>query len=202
MTQPEVISAFAALPDGPFISGGAFVCTAFPADDNARDTILSGIISFAVSLPVVVVVGNCFGLSTATDDDQLHGRTRLLTWPAKFRFTLGRLSWRWRSAAGAPPPGRLSCLKRFLASWWCTNLWVDGMVWICDHLQPCFCKPEPGMSGGDNDTADEVDTHVRLVGAAMAAWGADEARERHFGLVTANFKRAGFVLLNLIWGVR
>jgi hypothetical protein len=39
------------------------------------------------------------------------------------------------------------------------------------------------------------------VDAAMLAWGADEAMERHFGALTGNFKRAGYVLLNLIWGV-
>ena len=74
------------------------------------------------------------------------------------------------------------------------------MVCISDHLRPCFCKPEP-ESGESEEAAAAADPHARLVAAAMAAWGADEARERHFGRVTANFKRTGFVLLNLIWGV-
>ena len=45
------------------------------------------------------------------------------------------------------------------------------------------------------------DAHVETVDAVMLAWGADEALERHFGHMTTNFKYAGYVLLNLIWGV-
>ena len=61
--QPNVV---AALPDG------GYVCTAFPADDSARDTFLSGLIGFAVSWPVAIVIANCFGVSTSTDDAQVR----------------------------------------------------------------------------------------------------------------------------------
>ncbi len=202
LTQPAAVAAFATLPDGPFVSGGAFVCTAFPADDSPRDTIISGLISFAISFPVAIVIANCFGLSTATDDDQLHGRTRWLNWPFKYRLLFGSLPWRWAgdAAAGNPPPGRLARFKRFLASFWCSSIYVDFMVWFASHLQPCFCRPPPhrealtpAEAGGD--------AHAALVDAAMLAWGADEAREQHFGALTGNFKKAGYVILNLIWGV-
>jgi hypothetical protein len=197
LMQPQALAAFELLPDGPFVSGGAFVCTAFPADDSPRDTLLSGLISFAVSWPVAVVIANCFGLSTATDGDQLHGRTRWLSWPAKYRFTLGALRWRW---AGAPPPGRLGRLKRFLASWWCSSIYVDAMVWLSDHLQgPCFCRrPAPCCEDSAEKPAGAYDA---AVDAALRAWGQDEESERHFGVLTANFKRAGYVLLHLVWGV-
>ena len=227
MTQPQVVAAFAELPDGQYISGGEFVCTAFPADDNPRDTIISGLISFAVSFPVAIVIYNCFSLSTATDMDQLHGRTRWLNWPFKYRIMFGPLSWRWASADGTqPPPGRLARFKRFLASFWCSSMYVDLMVWIADRLRPCFCVPprpraptaalddgdahaktDAAMLGWGSDAAAERsfgisgDAHAETVDAVMLAWGADEALERHFGHMTTNFKYAGYVLLNLIWGV-
>ncbi len=196
LTQPQVVEAFTQLPDGPFVAGGAFVCTAFPADDSPRDTVLSGLISFAVSVPVAIVIANCFGLSTATDDDQLHGRTRWMKWPAKYRFTLGALRWRWAGATA--PVSRKERLKRFLASWWCSSIYVDGLVWLSDKLQPCFCRPPRAPSG----LAPEEDAaYDAAVNAALRAWGQDEENEKHFGAVTNNFKRAGYVILHLCWGV-
>ena len=197
VTQPQAVAAFALLPDGQYISGGSFVCTAFPADGNARDTFLSGLISFAVSFPVAIVISNCFGLCTSTDTEQLHGRTRWLSWPFKYRLLLGPLSWRWSPDGKQPPPGRIQRLKRFLASWWCTNIYVDVMVWCADILRPCFCAPPPPR---DAVSAAE-DPHAALVDAAMLAWGADEGLESHFGALCTNFKRSGYVLLHLVWGV-
>jgi hypothetical protein len=205
LPQPQVVNAFTQLPDGPFVAGGAFVCTAFPADDNPRDTILSGLISFAVSWPVAVIIANCFGLSTATDSDQLHGRTRWLSWPAQYRFTLGALRWRWAGATTARV-SRLGRLKRFLASWWCSSIWVDGLVWLSDHLQPCFCRqphaplPPPPPACEDGVAAPEA-AYDAAVDAALRAWGQDEEGQRHFGVVTTNCKRAGYVILHLCWGV-
>jgi hypothetical protein len=197
LTQPQVMDAFTRLPDGPFVADGAFVCTAFPADDSARDTVLSGLISFAVSVPVAIVIANCFGLSTATDDDQLHGRTRWLKWPAKYRFTLGQLRWRWAGATARV--SRKERLKRFLASWWCSSIYVDGLVWLSDKLQPCFCRPPRAPSSA---LAPEEDAaYDAAVNAALRAWGQDEENEKHFGTVTNNFKRAGYVILHLCWGV-
>jgi hypothetical protein len=190
------LAAFAAMPDGPFISGGAFVCTAFPADDNVRDTLVSGLISFAVALPLCIVVANCFGLSTATDDEQLHGRTRWMTWPSTYRLLFGSLRWRW---ASDQPAGRLERLRRFLASWWCSSIYVDGMVALSDAVQLCVCKPPPppprrGVSPTEPLTYDE------MVDAVLAEWGQDAAGQAHFGAVTTRFKYVGYVLLNLVWG--
>ena len=198
MAQPAAVAAFATLPDGPYVQSGEFVCTAFPADDNTRDTIISGLISFAISFPVALVIYNCFGLSTATDDDQLHGRTRWMNWPFKYRIVFGPLSWRWQHADGEPP-GRLARFKRFIASFWCSSMYVDLLVWISDRLHPCFCVPPPPQQ--PLTAAEAGDEHAALVDAAMLAWGADEERERHFGAVTGNFKYAGYVILHLIWGV-
>ena len=199
MTQPQVVATFKQLPDGQYISGGEFVCTAFPADDSPRDTIISGLISFAVSFPVAVVILNCFSLSTATDMDQLHGRTRWLNWPFSNRLFFGSLSWRWQPAEGKPP-GLRARFKRFLASWWCSSIYVDLMVWFADHLHPCICAPPPPLRQ-PLTAAEARDDHAALVDAAMLVWGADEEMESHFGAVTGNFKKAGYVLLHLIWGV-
>ena len=176
---------------------------------------------------MAIVILNCFSLSTATDMDQLHGRTRWLNWPFKYRILFGPLSWRWGSATGKqPPPGRLARFKRFLASWWCSSIYVDLTVWVAHLLRPCFCVPPKPRSPAallDNGEAHAktaaatptwgadttlqrhrggvCDAHAVTVDAAMLAWGADEAQERHFGQMTTNFKYTGFVLLNLIWGV-
>jgi hypothetical protein len=200
MTQPHVLDAFTLLPDGQYISCGEFVCTAFPADDNPRDTFISGLIGFAISFPVAIVIANCFGLSTATDVQQLHGRTRWLKWPFLYRIMFGALPWRWSVAPGAPSPGCLARFKRFLASWWCSSIYVDLLVWVADCLRPCFCRrPAPRDALDASETGG--DAHAALVDAAMLSWGADEELERHFGALTGNFKRAGYVLLNLVWGV-
>ena len=203
----------AALPDG------GYVCTAFPADDSARDTFLSGLIGFAVSWPVAIVIANCFGLSTSTDDaqvrraargssvvslcrlllcaarlayqrrfriamSQLHGRTRWLNWSMQQRLLLGRLDWRFQ-APGAPRAGRLGRFKRFLASWWCTNYWVDGMVALSDALWACGGAAARRAAAAEPPDAD----------------GLDMAAELHFGAVTTRFKHAGFVVLYLCWGI-
>jgi hypothetical protein len=86
--QPQVLAA---------LGDGGFACTAFPADDSARDSFVAGLISFAISWPVAVVIANCFSLSTATDDAQLHGRTRWLNWPIAEAAMVCR-----SRAAGAP----------------------------------------------------------------------------------------------------
>ena len=204
MEQPQVVDAFTKVPDGPFVFGGAFVCTAFPADDNTIDTILSGLISFAVSWPVAVVVAICFSLSTATDNDQLRGRTRWLNWPFAYRFTMGPLRWRW--SVGAEPATRLGRLKRFLASWWCSSIWTDGLVWFADKLVPCFCPPSPAQddaapdAGAVDDAAADAG-YEAAVDDAMLEWGQDAESQRQFNVMTTNFKRAGYVILHLCWGV-
>ena len=200
-------AAFAGMPDGQYISGGAFVCTAFPADDSARDTLLSGLISFAVSVPLAVVVANCFGLCTCTDDYQLHGRTRWMTWPSTRRLQLGRLRWRWAAHGGAP--SLLERTRRFLASWWCTSIYVDAIVAVNDALQRCVCKPRPSTPPpltplstlSDDDDGDTPEAYAAAVDAAMAEWGQDMAGQEHFSLVTTRFKHVGYVVLHLAWGV-
>lgn len=195
MAAPDAVTVFAGLPDGAYITGGEFVCSAFPADDNPRDTAISGLISFAVALPLCIVVANCFGLSTATDDEQLHGRTRWLTWPSSYRLLLGRLRWRW---AGPQPAGRLERARRFIASWWCSSIYVDAMVACSDAVQLCCCKPPPPPPV--RDASAEPLSYDDTLDAVMAEWGQDAAAQAHFGVITTRFKHVGYVLLNLVWG--
>jgi hypothetical protein len=194
MALPQTVAAFATLPDGQFMSGGAFVCTAFPADGNSRHTFFVGLISFAVSVPVAFVIANCYALSTDTDEAQLHGRTRWLTWPTRWRFTVGAMHWRWGGAAAAAPLTRNGRLKRFLASWWCSSIWADVLVWTADaaHLACRGCrrrKRAPRMPSFDP------------VEAALLAGGQDADAERVFGATTTRYKHAGYVILHLVWGV-
>ena len=140
-----------------------------------------------------IVVAKCFGLSTATDDEQLHGRTRWLTWPSTYRLLFGRLRWRW----AGQPVGRLERVRRRLASWWCTSYWVDLMVAVSDLVQLCVCKPPPppprrGVAAGEELSYDET------VDAVLAEWGQDLDAQAHFGVVTTRFKYVGYVILNLV----
>jgi hypothetical protein len=102
-----------------------------------------------------------------------------MTWPTLRRLLLGRLDGRFH-APGAPPAGALGRFKRFLASWWCTNYWVDGMVALSDALWACGGGAQAGTPDAD---------------------GLDMVSELHFGDVTTRFKHAGLVVLYLCWGV-
>ena len=188
MALPQSIAAFATMPDGPYIQDGAFVCTAFPADDSARDTFYSGLISFAVSLPVSFVIANCYSLSTCTDEAQLHGRTRWVAWNSRLRFTIGPMTWRW--GAQKEPLGRMGRFRRFLASWWCTTLWTDALVWAADAVSCACCRRKrPKMPSFDP------------VDAALLAGGQDMDAEVVFGRTTTRYKYAGYVVLHLSWGI-
>ena len=213
MASDGAATKFAAMSDRPYISAGAFVCTAFPADDSPRDIFLSGVISFAVSLPLAVVVANCFGLSTCTDDEQLHGRTRWMTWPTSRRLLLGRLRWRWarQDAHGGRSPGLLERTRRLKASRWCTNFYVNAMVAVADALQRCVSKPprlRPASPPpvtllttlSDDTESDVPEVYAAAVDAAMAEWGQDAAAQARFSLVCTRFKHAGYVILHLAWG--
>jgi len=136
------------------------------------------------------VIANLFSLSTATDTAQLHGRTRWLYWPAKWRLLFGKMDWRWQRPGTAT--SRKARLKRFLSSWWSTTIWVDGLVVAADALRPCFCErpiPEP------------LTEEAELVESVLREYDQDEEHEVHFGLTTTTMKRAGFVVLHLVWGV-
>ena len=169
-----------------------------------------------------MVVANCFSLSTATDDEQLHGRTRWMTWSASRRLLLGRLPWRWAWSTGqagqaGAAPGKLVCWRRFLASWWCTSIYVDAMVAVSDCAQRYMCPPPPrpsappraklqtSMSSGDDiddeDKDDSPEAYAAAVDAAMAEWGQDYEAQAHFSMVTTRFKHVGYVVLHLAWGV-
>jgi hypothetical protein len=189
MTMPQSIAAFATMPDGPYVQDGAFVCTAFPADDSPRDTFYSGLISFAVSLPVSFVIANCYSLSTTTDEAQLHGRTRWITWPSRLRFTVGKLSWRW--GAETRPLSRMGRLRRFLASWWCTTLWTDALVWFADAASCRCCRRKRAARMPSFDPVE----------AALLAGGQDAEAEAVFGRTTTRYKYAGYVVLHLSWGI-
>jgi hypothetical protein len=186
-------------PDAVTLSDAGYTCTAFPADGSARDTFVAGLISFAVSWPVAIIISNCFSLSTATDNAQLHGRTRWLNWPMKYRLLLGRLHWRFQDPAAAAA-GPVACLKRFLASWWCSTIWVDGMVMLSDALQRWRGRGREQQQRREEAPASKkLDSHD----CDYADGGdlLDEEEEVRFGAVTTGFKHAGFVVLYLCWGI-
>ena len=68
-------------------------CTAFPMDDNTRDALLSGIISFACAFPVTALVATLFNLGLSTDDAQTRAHVRMLRWRFHLRLLFGRPNW-------------------------------------------------------------------------------------------------------------
>lgn len=122
-------------------------CHAFPDPDSQVHTIVAGLISFAVCLPCAQLAASCFSLATATDDAQLHGRTRLMRWSlGRSVALLGRAPWRHGG-------GALHRLRRRVASSWCTTAWDDGLVrlgalaeWMAARLRRARGLPAPAAT--------------------------------------------------------
>ena len=51
-----------------------YVCTAFPNDDSAYDSLLVALIALAVALPVTLFLGSCFEIG-ARGARRTHGHT-------------------------------------------------------------------------------------------------------------------------------
>ena len=164
--------------------GGPYVCTAFPADGSSRDTFLAGLINFAVAIPVMVVLANCLSLSTSTDDEQLHSRTRFLLWPVKWRVLFGSKPW-----VRKPKRGRMAALKKWLAGSWSTSIWTKIVVTCADGLEAAVRIVLRRPAGHQARALDPL-TNVTNVEAAVA-----------FGKLTEMYKRCGYAVLYTCWAV-
>jgi hypothetical protein len=166
--------------------GGPYVCTAFPADDSARDSVIAGILGFAIALPVAFVINNCFGLATATDDEQLHGRTRWMSWSMLRRVCFGAVSWRLQP--DGPPASRRQRVRVWLAGRWCAGPFLMALVNGADCV----------------GAASRALRRAPLAAYAAApidplAYALDTAEADRFGAVTTRYKHAGFAVLYLVW---
>jgi hypothetical protein len=89
-------------------------CHGFPDPTSSVHTLVSGLISFAVCVPIAQLASSCFSLAMATDEAQLRGSTRLMRWSlGRSALLLGRAPW------GAQP-GRMHAMRRRVAAHWCT----------------------------------------------------------------------------------
>ena len=164
--------------------GGTFVCTAFPADGSSRDTFLAGLINFAVAIPVMVVLANLLSLSTSTDDEQVHSRTRFLLWPVKWRIFFGSRPWERK-----PKGRRVGALKKWLAGTWSTSIWTKIVVSCSDALaavlRVVLCRRRKQVA-----SARDPLSNVMNMEAAVA-----------FGNLTDMYKRCGYAVLYTCWAV-
>jgi hypothetical protein len=183
-------------------------CAAFPDPAYPLHTVVAGLISFACCVPAAWVLQGCFSLSMATDEAQLHGRTRLMRpWSLLKRLLLGAAPWAYR-------PGLAHRARTRTASSWCSSKQEQLLMLAGDALgalarragvkphpdvvhalnkidTPLSPLPEPRADGdGDDDDGDVNTRNRRLAVAAL----------RH-DIVTESLKRAGFVLVAATWGI-
>ena len=92
-----------------------YQCKAFPNDSSYRDTIILGLISWACSLPVNVLILNTFWCANSPDYDP-----RWLRWDFKRRLLLGQSEWHYATGE-APRPA----VARAAATTWCVNAWYN-----------------------------------------------------------------------------
>jgi hypothetical protein len=156
-------------------------CVAFP-DGSGRDTFIAGLIAAACALPFASFASTLFSLSVATDTEQTHGDTRLLTWPLRLRLPLGRPDWHLRRA-------RAPAMRRRLGSWWSTGLANDVVVATADACIALVAWLRRG--GGPRPPP----------AAPLPASGLDLDAAKAFDALTLAFRYAGFVLLYTTWGV-
>jgi hypothetical protein len=180
-------------------------CEAFPDPKYPLHTLVAGLISFACCVPAAWVLQACFSLSMATDDEQLHGRTRLMKWSLSKRLLFGAAPWSYQ-------PGRAHRMRTRMASSWCATMPEQMTMRACDALgtlaRRAGIKPD---DDSDEANAVKIDTPLSPLSARREEEKDDDdvftrdqrlcsAAARH-DRVTENLKRAGFVLLAAAWAI-
>ena len=96
---PQAFADTPVLPDYP--DGLAdYTCSAFPDDENQRDTLIVGLLAFAISLPVTLFLQTCFELANDNEAPESW-----LMWAGNPRLVFGPLAhrrWRYTGPAGQP----------------------------------------------------------------------------------------------------
>lgn len=101
-TCGELAGAFADTPVLPDYPNGLadYACTAFPDDENPRDSLIVGLLAFAIALPVTLFLQTCFELANDNEAPESW-----LTWGGNQRFVFGPQAhrrWRYTGPAGQP----------------------------------------------------------------------------------------------------
>ena len=101
-TCGELATAFADTPVLPEYPDGLadYACSAFPDDANPRDSLIVGLLAFAVSLPVTLFLQTCFELANDNEAPESW-----LTWAGTPRLILGGQAhrrWHYTGPKGQP----------------------------------------------------------------------------------------------------
>jgi hypothetical protein len=127
-----------------------WTCAAFPDATSSRDSFLVGLISFACSLPVTLLIANTFACANSADYTPAW-----LRWSARRTLTLGRQNWRY-----ARPGGGSFLRVGFATSW--------GVNWYYNALQMLVVRPQAWLTAADQRRR-ERRGEARLQGAAAEA---------------------------------
>ena len=109
-----------------------YVCLQFPNDDSQRDSLILGLISWACSLPVVVLILNVFWNANAPDYDPAW-----LRWDFQRRMLLGRAEWRYSPPGDAKRP---NALRRCTATTWGVNWHYNAQQYLIERPTAFFFR--------------------------------------------------------------
>ena len=130
-TCADVVQQFADVPILPGYPSGMseYSCNAFPMDDKPVDSLLVGLISLAVAIPVTVFVTTCFGI--ANDSEAPESWLEWVGW-RKLVFGLNaHRRWHYTGPAG-PPSRHVRWYVRSAGappSETAANLWRSAVAW-------------------------------------------------------------------------
>jgi hypothetical protein len=122
----DLPSAFAGIevPGAPGIPED-YVCLQFPNEESARDSFILGLLSWACSLPVNIMIVNMFWNANTSDYDP-----NWLRWDFNRRLFLGGSNWRYRD----PEKPRSALQQRVATAWSLPPLvWYNFLQWLVER---------------------------------------------------------------------
>ena len=162
-----------------------YQCTAFPNPNSARDAFLVGLISWACSLPVSLLVAAGFSNSQST----LSTDAAWLSWSVPLMLLRGGVDWRWRTAPGKPLTGKSTWLATPAAS----APWAALMLRVTQAPAAWLAARHKQQPAADHD--DDVK------GAKSAGDEALLAAARLDDATCAAQRTLGMALVYAIWGI-
>ena len=178
----DLAEAFADTPVLPDYPNGLadYTCSAFPNDENQRDTLIVGLLAFAISLPVTLFLQTCFELANDNEAPESW-----LAWGGSPRFVFGPQAhrrWRYTGPAGQPVRYVRWFVRSVDAPKFETlmNLWFSLKAFVTRSLTPW------------EEEAEEFEATLAAEAAAeaAAAEGEEGSIARPSGTVSTSFASA------------
>ncbi len=188
----DLPAAFADTPVLPDFPDGMadYVCAAFPNDENERDSLIVGLLAFAIALPVTLFLQTCFELANDNEAPESW-----LMWAGLPRLALGAAAarrWHYTGPQGQP--------SRFVR-WYCRsvdapkfetllNLWLSFKAWATCSKPPWMEEAEEAEAedAAAADSAGKADASADIDTPAAAAASDDGSVKAHS--VAASFASA------------